>query len=86
MLADSIDLKTGAHQNTMGAPELTAGWTDPEFDPESPDLYYTRTLEIPTPRWTTYDAIQNGLPLPKGVPPALQERAWTSPIWYLPGM
>ena len=62
----------------------TASWTDPEFDPKRPALYYVRVLEIPTPRWTTYDAVRNGLPLLKDVPATIQERAWTSPIWYTP--
>jgi hypothetical protein len=59
-------------------------WTDPDFDPARPALYYVRVLEIPTPRWTTYDAVRNKLELLPDVPSAIQERAWTSPIWYTP--
>ena len=59
-------------------------WTDPDFDPKRPALYYMRVLEIPTPRWTTYDAVRNNLPLLDGRAGVIQERAWTSPIWYTP--
>ena len=59
-------------------------WTDPDFDPSAPPLYYVRVLEIPTPRWTTYDAVRNKLPLLPDVPAMIQERAWSSPIWYTP--
>jgi hypothetical protein len=59
-------------------------WTDPDFDPAANALYYVRVLEIPTPRWSTYDAVRNKLPLLPDVPSTIQERAWTSPIWYTP--
>jgi hypothetical protein len=59
-------------------------WTDPAFDPKQHALYYVRVLEIPTPRWTTYDAVRNNLPLLEDVPAVIQERAWSSPIWYTP--
>ena len=59
-------------------------WTDPDFDPLHPAFYYARVLEIPTPRWTTYDAVRNGLPLLPEVKATIQERAWGSPIWYSP--
>jgi hypothetical protein len=71
--------------NTIGAPELIAVWQDPDFDPALPAFYYGRVLEIPTPRWTAYDAAYFGnTPLP-GTVMELQERAYTSPIWYRPG-
>jgi hypothetical protein len=70
--------------NTIGAPELIAVWTDPDFDPALPAFYYGRVLEIPTPRWTAHDAAYFGTtPLP-GTVMELQERAYTSPIWYTP--
>jgi hypothetical protein len=72
------------YSNSIGSVELMGCWTDPEFDPKRPALYYVRVLEIPTPRWTTYDAVNNNLPLLPDVPATIQERAWTSPIWYSP--
>jgi hypothetical protein len=83
-VGNTVDLKTATYRNTIGAPELMGTWTDPMFDPKRPALYYVRVLEIPTPRWTTYDAVRNKLPLLKDVPATVQERAWTSPIWYTP--
>jgi hypothetical protein len=59
-------------------------WTDPDFNPEMKAVYYVRVLEIPTPRWTTYDAKALGVAPPPSVPATIQERAWTSPIWYTP--
>ena len=69
----------------LGAPVLAGLWRDPEFDPREHALYYVRVLEIPTPRWTTYDAVRAGLPLLKDVPATVQERAWSSPVWFTPG-
>ena len=66
------------------AAELSAGWTDPEFDPSRRAFYYVRVLENPTCRWTTWRALESGGALPDGVPPAIKERAWSSPIWYTP--
>jgi hypothetical protein len=83
-VGNPVDLKTASYQNSIGSPELIGSWTDPDFDPKQPALYYMRVIEIPTPRWTTYDAVRNGLPLLADVPATIQERAWTSPIWYLP--
>ena len=59
-------------------------WTDTDFDSAQNALYYARVLEIPTPRWSTFDAVKNNLPLLKDVPATVQERAWASPIWYTP--
>jgi len=83
-VGNTVDLKKATYTNDIGAAELMGSWTDPEFDPKRPALYYVRVLEIPTPRWTTYDAVRNNLPLLKDVPATVQERAWTSPIWYTP--
>jgi hypothetical protein len=59
-------------------------WTDPDFDPAHHAVYYARVIEIPTPRWTTFDAKALGIDPPPDVTPTLQERAWSSPIWYTP--
>ncbi len=65
-----------------GAVSFQTIWTDPEFDATQSAFYYLRVLEIPTPRWTTYDAKTLGVAPPKDVPATIQERAWSSPIWY----
>ena len=83
-VGNTVNLKTGAYKNTIGASVLTTVWQDPAFDPTKPAVYYSRTLEIPTPRWSTLLAIKNKLPIQKGVPATIQERAWTSPIWFTP--
>jgi hypothetical protein len=83
-VGNTVDVKNATYANSIGAAELMGRWTDPEFDPKRPALYYVRVLEIPTPRWTTYDAARNKLPLLKDVPATVQERAWSSPIWYTP--
>ena len=83
-VGNTVDLATATYDNTIGAATLAAVWEDPEFDPASPAFYYVRVLEIPTPRWTLHDSVATGIPLPEGVPATLQERAFTSPIWYLP--
>jgi hypothetical protein len=84
-VGSTVDVESATWTNTIGAPELIAVWTDPEFDPAQPAFYYGRVLEIPTPRWTAYDAAYFGTePLP-GTVMQLQERAYTSPIWYTPG-
>lgn len=84
VVGSTVDLESATFTNEIGAPELFGSWTDDDFDPGQPALYYVRVLEIPTPRWTTYDAVQHGLPLLENVPETIQERAWTSPIWYTP--
>jgi hypothetical protein len=83
-VGNTVDATKATYTNEIGAVELVGHWTDDDFDPDRPALYYVRVIEIPTPRWTTYDAMRNGLPLLEGVPVSIQERAWTSPIWYEP--
>jgi hypothetical protein len=84
-VGNTVDLTTATYANTIGSPELMGTWTDPDFKPNQHALYYVRVLEIPTPRWTTYDAVRNKLALLPDVESAIQERAWSSPIWYKPG-
>ncbi len=83
-VGDTVDLKTATYSNSIGAPILTGEWTDPTFDPGEPAIYYARAIEIPTPRWTTYLAVRSHLPLTRLAPPTLQERAWSSPVFYTP--
>lgn len=80
----TVDVATATWTNTIGAGELITVWKDPEFDPSLRAFYYARVIEIPTPRWTAYDAKYYGLKLPKEIPTTTQERAYTSPIWYTP--
>ena len=83
-IGDTVDLKTGSYGNDIGAVELKAVWQDPQFNRHRYAAYYLRVLEIPTPRWSTLLAIQAGLPLPGDVPAKIQQRGWSSPIWYMP--
>jgi hypothetical protein len=83
-VGNTVDVAEATWTNTIGDPELITVWTDPEFDPAQRAFYYARVLEIPTPRWTAYDAKRFGLQLPAEVPLVHQERAYTSPIWYTP--
>ena len=83
-VGDTVDVAGATWSNTIGAPELVAAWKDPDFDPRQRAFYYARVIEIPTPRWTAYDAKRFGLRLPKDVPMTTTERAYTSPIWYTP--
>jgi hypothetical protein len=83
-VGNTVDLTQATYTNTIGSAELIGNWTDPQFDPQQGAVYYVRVLQIPTPRWSTYDAVRAGLPLQEGVAATVQERAWTSPIWYTP--
>ena len=80
----TVDVANANWTNTIGAPELGVVWTDPDFDSALKAVYYARVIEIPTPRWSTYDAFRFGTSLPEGAPTSTQERAYTSPIWYTP--
>ncbi len=83
-VGNTVDLQAASWQNTIGASELMAIWTDPDFDPDQSAFYYTRVLEIPTPRWVVYDMVRLGAKLPEEAELIGQERAYTSPIWYTP--
>lgn len=83
-VGNTVDPKQASYTNDIGDAELSAVWEDPDFEPSKPAIYYVRVLEIPTPRWTTYVAAARGAEPPEGVPVSLQERAYTSPIWYQP--
>jgi len=71
-------------RNSIGATELSAVWRDPDFDSMQRALYYARVIEIPTPRWTAYDANRFGVKVPEAAPLTVQERAYTSPVWFTP--
>ena len=77
-------MKNATYTNSIGAVELKKMSRDPDFDPSLDAFYYVRVLQIPTPRWSTYDAKKLGVPPPNWVSATVQERAWTSPIWYTP--
>jgi hypothetical protein len=83
-VGDTVDPATAQYTNSIGAAELASVWTDPDFNPAERAFYYVRVIEIPTPRWSTIDAVRLGVPVPQGLPVSIQERAWTSPIWYTP--
>ncbi|MGI9482376.1 MAG: DUF3604 domain-containing protein, partial [Hyphomicrobiales bacterium] len=83
-VGNTVDLKTASWTNTIGASELFTVWKDPDFDPAERAFYYTRVLEIPTPRWVLYDKIRFGIELPAEAKQVHQERAYSSPIWYTP--
>ncbi|TDJ22228.1 MAG: DUF3604 domain-containing protein [Gammaproteobacteria bacterium] len=81
-VGNTVNVATATYSNTIGDAVFAAHWQDPDFDPDESAFYYVRVLEIPTPRWTTYDAAFFEIDLPDNVPATLQDRAYTSPIWY----
>ena len=83
-VGNTVDVENATWRNTIGAPELMTVWSDPDFDPDERAFYYARVIEIPTPRWTAYEALRFGVEMSDNVPMTTQERAYTSPIWYNP--
>ena len=83
-VGNTVDLTTARYSNSIGAAELATLWRDPEFDAAQPAFYYVRVIEIPTPRHALYDALALGMEAPNYGPSVIQERAYTSPIWYRP--
>jgi hypothetical protein len=83
-IKNTVNLEDGSWDNSSGAVELKAVWTDPDFDPALEAFYYVRVLEIPTARWTLYDKIKYNVQIDEEVPMTIQQRAYTSPIWYSP--
>ncbi|MET0815235.1 MAG: DUF3604 domain-containing protein, partial [Pseudoxanthomonas sp.] len=83
-VGNTVDVANATWTNTIGSAELARRWQDPDFDPALRAFYYVRVLEIPTPRWTAYDAKRFNVKMSKEVPMTTQERAYTSPIWYTP--
>ncbi len=84
-VGNTVNVEEASYTNAIGDPYLTAFWEDPDFDPAVRAFYYVRVIEIPTPRWTTHDANVFGVEIPVGAPTSIQDRAYTSPIWYTPG-
>jgi hypothetical protein len=84
LVGNTVNVREATYTNAIGEPFLSAYWKDPAFDAKERAFYYVRVIEIPTPRWTTYDAKIFGVKLPDDVPASIQERAYTSPIWYTP--
>jgi hypothetical protein len=83
-IGNTVDKATARYANTLGAAQLAAVWEDPEFDPRQRAFYYVRVLQIPTPRHSLYDAVALQVPAPEQYATAIQERAYSSPIWYTP--
>ena len=83
-MENTVDLETATYKNSAGDAYLATTWVDPDFDPKLRCVYYVRVIEIPTPRWPVFDEVRFGVKLPKEVTRVLQERAYTSPIWYTP--
>ena len=83
-VGNTVDSENVTYSNSIGAAELTAVWTDPEFQPEQRAFYYARVIQIPTPRWTAYDEKYFGAEIDPRAPKTIQDRAYSSPIWYTP--
>lgn len=85
VVGDTVDRATAMYSNDIGSAELVEVWRDPEFNPDQPAFYYLRVLEIPTPRHSLYDTVALKIEHPNDLPAVIQERAYSSPIWYTPG-
>ena len=83
-VGNTVDVKDATWTNTIGEPEMITVWSDPEFNPKERAFYYVRVIEIPTPRWTAYEAKRFNIKMDKNVPMTTQERAYSSPIWVHP--
>ncbi len=83
-VGNTVDIKNATWSDSIGDAQLATFWTDPEFDPKQPSFYYVRVLEIPTPRWPVYDAKRFGIKLAPDAKTSIQERTYSSPIWYNP--
>jgi hypothetical protein len=84
-VGSTVDLATASYTNSIGTAELSVTWRDPDFNRKEAAFYYVRVIQIPTPRWNTYDAAFYGLKdLPTSSPSVIEERAYSSPIWYTP--
>jgi hypothetical protein len=84
-VGSTVDVADASYTNSIGEAMFMAHWEDPVFDPSQSAFYSVRVIEIPTPRWTAYDAKRFGITMPPEVPMTVQDRAYTSPIWYTPG-
>ena len=84
-VGSTVDVKDASYTNSIGDPEMAVVWRDPDFNEDELAFYYVRVIEIPTPRWTAYDAKFYGLTdVPENIQMVTQERAYSSPIWYTP--
>jgi len=83
-VGNTVDVESATYKNTIGTASLATVWLDPDFDRKERAFYYVRVLEIPVPRWTTYDAAYFDVEIPEGVSASVQDRAYTSPIWFTP--
>ncbi len=84
-VGNTVNVERAIWKNSIGSSELISVWTDPDFDSSLSAFYYARVIEIPTPRWTAYEAQRFGVKMTSNVPMTTEERAYTSPIWYTPG-